>query len=290
MKKISAILLSAVLTLSLLAGCGAAAPQSSAPASESGSAAPSSEAPKELTKIVVGASSVPHAQILKVAQEVLKDQGYDLVIEEFTDYVQPNLALEGKNLDANYFQHKPYLDDFNAENKTNLTSLAAIHYEPLGLYPGKTKTVAELKDGAQVAVPNDTTNEARALLLLEAQGLIKVNPKAGLKATINDITENPKKLKVVELEAAQLARSLPDVDLAVINGNYAIQAGLNASTDALAKEEKDSLAATTFANILVVRVGDENREDLKALAAALQSEKVKSYIEETYKGAVVPVF
>lgn len=289
MKKISAILLSVVLTLSLLAGCGAAAPQSSAPASESGPA-PSSEAPQELTKIVVGASPVPHAEILKVAQEILKAQGYDLVIEEFTDYVQPNLALENKNLDANYFQHKPYLDDFNAENKTNLASLAAIHYEPLGLYPGKTKTVAELKDGAQVAVPNDTTNEARALLLLEAQGLIKVNPNAGLKATINDITENPKKLKIVELEAAQLARSLPDVDLAVINGNYAIQAGLNAATDALAKEEKDSLAATTFANILVVRVGDENREDLKALVAALQSDKVKGFIEETYKGAVVPVF
>ena len=166
----------------------------------------------------------------------------------------------------------------------------AIHYEPLGIYPGKTKALADLKDGAQIAVPNDMTNEARALLLLETQGLIKVRADAELKATVNDIIENPKNLKIIEIEAAQLARSLPDVDLAVINGNYAIQAGLNAATDALAKEEKDSLAATTFANIIAVRKGDEKREDLKALVDALKSDKVKKFIEDTYKGAVVPVF
>jgi len=182
------------------------------------------------------------------------------------------------------------LDDYNEENKTDLVSIAAIHYEPLGIYPGKTKTLEELKDNAQVAVPNDTTNEARALLLLEAQGLIKLRENAGLKATINDIVENPKNLKIIEIEAAQLARSLPDVDIAVINGNYAIQAGLNVATDALAMEEKDSLAATTYANIVAVRSGDEEREDLKALVKALTSEKVKKFIEEKYQGSVVPVF
>ncbi|HOK43447.1 MAG TPA: MetQ/NlpA family ABC transporter substrate-binding protein, partial [Thermoclostridium caenicola] len=241
-------------------------------------------------KIVVGATPVPHAEVLKVAKEVLQEKGYELEIKEFTDYVQPNLSLQSGDLDANYFQHTPYLNDFNAEQKTDLVPIASIHYEPLGIYPGKTKSLGELKDGAQVAIPNDTTNEARALLLLEAQGLIKVDPNAGLKATINDIVENPKNLKFIEIEAAQLVRSLQDVNIAVINGNYAIQGGLNAMTDALAKEEKDSEAAVTYANILVVRRGDENREDLKALAEALQSEKVKKFIEDTYKGAVVPMF
>ena len=249
-----------------------------------------SGATEEAMKIVVGATPTPHAEILNVAKEVLAEEGYELEIVEFTDYIQPNKMLESKELDANYFQHKPYLDDYNEENKTDLVSIAAIHYEPLGIYPGKTKTLEELKDNAQVAVPNDTTNEARALLLLEAQGLIKLRENAGLKATINDIVENPKNLKIIEIEAAQLARSLPDVDIAVINGNYAIQAGLNVATDALAMEEKDSLAATTYANIVAVRSGDEEREDLKALVKALTSEKVKKFIEEKYQGSVVPVF
>ena len=247
-------------------------------------------ATEEAKKIVVGATPTPHAEILNVAKEVLAEEGYELEIVEFTDYIQPNKMLESKDLDANYFQHKPYLDDYNEENKTDLVSIAAIHYEPLGIYPGKTKTLEELKDNAQVAVPNDTTNEARALLLLEAQGLIKLRENAGLKATINDIVENPKNLKIIEIEAAQLARSLPDVDIAVINGNYAIQAGLNVATDALAMEEKDSLAATTYANIVAVRSGDDEREDLKALVKALTSEKVKKFIEEKYQGSVVPVF
>lgn len=268
MKKILALSVVLILALSLFAGCGS---------SKGG-------------KIVVGATPVPHAEILGVVKTVLAGQGYELEIREFTDYVQPNLALDSKDLDANYFQHQPYLDDFNAENGTKIVSLVSVHYEPLGIYPGKTASLSGLADGAQVAVPNDTTNEARALLLLEAQGLIKLNPDAGLKATVNDITENAKNLKIVEIEAAQLARSLQDVDVAVINGNYAIQAGLNAEKDALAKEEKDSLAATTFANILAIREGDGNREDLKALAAALQSAEVKKFIEEKYQGAVVPSF
>lgn len=266
MKKLIKLTVVLILVLSLLAGCGGS------------------------KKIVIGATPTPHAEILSVVKPILEKQGYQVEIREFVDYVQPNLALDSKDLDANYFQHQPYLDEFNAENGTKLVSLVSVHYEPLGVYPGKTSSLSDLPDGAQVAVPNDTTNEARALLLLEAQGLIQVNPNAGLKATVNDITSNPKNLKIVELEAAQLARSLQDVDIAVINGNYAIQAGLNAATDALAKEEKDSLAAATYANVLAIRAGDENRADLKAVAAALCSEEVRKFIEDTYQGAVVAMF
>lgn len=241
-------------------------------------------------KLVVGATPSPHAEILKEVQSVLKEKGIELEIKEFTDYVQPNLALQDKSLDANYFQHQPYLDDFNSKNKTDIVSIAQIHYEPLGLYPGKVKSLDAIADGAVIAVPNDTTNEARALLLLETIGLIKVNPDAGLNATVKDITENPKNIQIKELEAAQLTRALPDVDLAVINGNYAIEANFNAATDALAKEEANSVAAQTFANIIAIRKGDENREDIKALVDALKSDKVKKFIEEKYKGAVVAIF
>ena len=178
------------------------------------------------TKILVGASPTPHAEILKEAAAILKPQGYDLQIVEYSDYVQPNMALEGKELDANFFQHKPYLDDFNKEKGTRLVSIGAIHYEPFGIYAGKTKALADLKDGALVAVPNDTTNEARALLLLQDKGFIKLKDGAGLTATRRDIVENPKKLKIEEIEAAQLVRALPDVDIAIINGNYAILGGL----------------------------------------------------------------
>jgi D-methionine transport system substrate-binding protein len=271
MKKIFFVLFIAALTVFLLAGCG-------------------TKTSEETVKIKIGASVTPHAEILAYANDLLKEKGYELEIVEFTDYVQPNLTLESGELDANYFQHLPYLEQFNEEHDTHLVSVAAIHYEPLGLYPGKTATVAELKDGAQIAVPNDVTNEARALLLLETQGLIKVRDDAGLTATVNDIVENSKNLKIVEIEAAQLARSLQDVDMAVINGNYAIQAGLNAATDAVAKEEKDSLAATTFANILVVKEGDENREDIAALIDVLKSDEIKQFIEDKYQGAVVPMF
>lgn len=244
----------------------------------------------ELKKIIVGASVTPHAEILEVAKGVLATKGYELEIVEYNDYVQPNLALDYGDLDANYFQHQPYLDNFNAERGLDLVSVAKIHYEPYGLYPGKTKKLEELKDGAQIAVPNDGTNEARALLLLEAQGLIKLAEGAGMNATINDIVENPKKLNIIEIEAAQLARSLEDVDMAVINGNYAIQAGLNVAKDAVAVEAQDSLAAETYANIVAVRKGDENREEIKALVEALTSQEVKDFIESTYEGAVVPKF
>ena len=296
MKKFISLLIVAVLALSLLAACAPAAPAETpaAPvATEEPAAAvteASSEEPvAEPVVIKVGASPVPHAEILEAIKPVLAEQGYELEIVEFTDYVQPNLALEDGSLDANYFQHVPYLDSFNAENGTNIVSLAAVHFEPLGIYSGRTASLDALADGAQVAVPNDPTNEARALLLLEAQGLIKLTEGFGLEATVTDIAENPKNLKIVEIEAAQLPRSLPDVDIAVINGNYAIDAGLNA-TDALTADDPRSIAATTFANILAVRAGDEGREELKALAAALLSETSKKFIEETYQGAVVPVF
>lgn len=270
MKKLWVVLTVIVFVLTVFAGCG-------------------STAPKELTKIKIGASVTPHAEILKYTNDLLKEKGYELQIVEYTDYVQPNLALESGELDVNYFQHLPYLENFNAERKTNLVSVAAIHYEPLGLYPGKVKTIADLQNGAQIAVPNDVTNEARALLLLEKQGLIKIKENAGLKATVKDIVENPKNLKIMEIEAAQLPRSLPDVDMAVINGNFAIQAGLNAAKDALAKEEKDSLAAKTFANILVVKKGKEADKGIKTLIDVMKGDKVKKFIEDKYQGAVVPM-
>ncbi len=286
MKKTLFILFTLTLAFTLLAGCGSSSSDNTASEENKSSEETTASEPK---KIVVGATPAPHAEILTAAKEILQEKGYELEIKEFTDYVQPNLSLESGELDANFFQHTPSLDDFNAEQNTNIVSLASIHYEPLGVYPGKTKSFDDLQDGAQVAVPNDTTNEARALLLLEAQGLIKLDPNAGFKATKNDIVENPKNLQFIEIEAAQLVRSLADVDIAVINGNYAIQGGLNVVTDTLAIEEKDSNAATTYANILAIRKGDENREDLKALAEALQSDDVKKFIEETYEGAVVPV-
>jgi D-methionine transport system substrate-binding protein len=269
MKKLGSVLLISVLGLALFTGCSA-------------------KGTDEKT-IVVGASPAPHAEILAIASDVLKEDGYTLEIKEFTDYVQPNLTLQNKELDANFFQHLPYLEDFNVKNNTKLVSAGVVHYEPLGLYPGKIKTLDAIASGATIAIPNDTTNEARALLLLETIGLIKVDPNAGLEATPKDVIENPKNIVFKELEAAQLARSLPDVDLAVINGNYAIEAGLNAGTDAIAKEEKDSLAAQTYANIVAVRAGDEKSEKTLALMKALQSEKVISFIESNYQGAVVPM-
>lgn len=240
--------------------------------------------------IKVGASVTPHAEILKIAGEILAEQGYTLDIVEYNDYVIPNTATESGELLANYFQHEPYLNDFNNENKTHLVSVAAIHYEPLGIYPGKTKSLDAIPDGATIAIPNDGTNEARALYLLQAQGLITLKKDVGFTATILDIESNPKNLVIKEIEAAQVSRSLADVDLGVINGNYAIQAGLKASTDTLATEDKESESAMTYANIVVVKEGNEKDERVQALIKALKSEKVKEFINTTYEGAVVPVF
>ncbi len=243
----------------------------------------------ELTEITVGASPAPHGEILEAAKPILEKEGYTLKIVEYTDYVQPNIALEDGELDANYFQHLPYLEQFNKEQGTHLASAGAIHYEPFGIYGGKVSSLDELSEGATVAVPNDTTNEARALLLLEAQGLLKLKEGAGLDATRNDIEENPLNLDILEVEAAQIPLSLQDVDIAVINGNYAIDAGLKVS-DALAVEASDSEAAVTYGNVVAVREGDEENEKTKALLDALKSDDVKSFIEDNYDGAVVVLF
>ena len=281
MKRIVFIALSVLLALALLTGCAAA---------PAGEAAPAPNGEGNLVPIVVGASPTPHAEILAAVKDALMEQGYDLQVKEFTDYIQPNMALDAGELDANYFQHITYLNDFNESNGTDLASAAGIHYEPFGIYPGKTKSLAELPDGAQVAVPNDPTNEARALLLLQEQGLIEVDPAAGLQATKKDITQNPKNLEIMEIEAAQLARSLPDVDVAVINGNYAIQAGMNVATDALATESKDSATAEAYTNVVAVRAGEEESDKIKALVAALETDAVKKFIDGAYGGAVVAVF
>ena len=239
--------------------------------------------------ITVGATPAPHAEILEVAKEVLAEQGYTLDIVEFDDYIMPNDAVEEGELDANYFQHITYMNQFNEDNGYHLVSVGSIHYEPFGLYAGKTASIEELADGAQVAIPNDATNGGRALLLLEQEGLITLKEGAGITATVTDIVDNPKNLEIVELEARLLPDSLKDVDLAVINGNYAIDAGLKIS-DALAIESAEGEAATAYANVLTVKEGHENDEGIQALLAALESDEVRSFIEETYDGAVVPLF
>jgi D-methionine transport system substrate-binding protein len=273
MKKRSVLTLAAALVLSLvLTGCG----------SNGGNG-------DDKVTMKIGATPVPHYEILEFVKPLLAEEGITLEIQEFTDYVLPNMALANEELDANFFQHVPYLEDFNEKNDTDLSAIIPVHFEPLGLYPGKTKTLAEIKDGDKIAVPNDTTNEARALLLLQEAGLITVSANAGLQATIRDITSNPKNLEIVELEAAQIPRSLPDVNFGVINGNYAIEAGLSAEKDALASEDKDSLAAQTFANVIVVRTGDD-REMFDVLKTILQSEEVRDFLLEKYAGAVVPMF
>ena len=238
----------------------------------------------------MAASPTPHAEILAQVVDVLAEQGIDLQITEYGDYVIPNTAVEEGEMDVNFFQHTPYLDDFNAKNGTHLVSVAKIHYEPMGIYAGKTASLEELPDGAVIAVPNDPTNEARALLLLEAQGLIEVDDEAGLDATPNDITSNPKNLQFKELEAAMLPQTIEEVDLSIINSNFALQGGLNPAEDALASESSDSVAADTYANIIVVKEGSENNEAILALVEALQSDAVREYINNTYSGSVVPMF
>lgn len=238
------------------------------------------------TTVKVGASPTPHAEILNAAKDMLKAEGINLEIIEYSDYVQPNVALDSKDLDANYFQHKPYLDDFNAQKGTKLSSMGGVHYEPFGIYAGKSKSLKDIKKGAIVAVPNDATNEGRALLLMQDQGLITLKDGVGLTATVRDIKDNPKKLRIEEIEAAQLVRALPDVDIAIINGNYAILGGLKVA-NALAVEAADSAAATTYANILAIRTGDEKRPELQALYKALCSDKIKEFMKTKYEGAVL---
>ena len=297
-KKLISGLLAIAFTLSL-AGCGAATSSAAGSQAASGESAaftgdgfdPDIDyAALAGTTVRVGASPAPHAEILQVAKEILAQADITLDIVEFTDYIQPNTATESGDIDANYFQHQDYLNTFNAENGTHLVSVAQIHYEPLGIYPGKTASFEELADGAQILVPNDTSNEARALQLLAAQGLIELAPDAGLTATKQDITANPKNLEIVEMEAAQLPRSLASADMAVINGNYATQAGFSSANDALATESADSDAAQLYPNVLVVEDGRENDPAILAVAAPLPTDAVRDFINETYGGAVVPLF
>ena len=280
MKKFIGILLTAALAFGAV-GCGSTTTNETADEATTTTA--------EGATIVVGASPSPHAEILKAAQPLLSEKGITLEIKEFTDYVQPNLALNTGDLDANYFQHQPYLDQFNADNDMDLVALGAVHYEPMGIFAGNSSDLAALPDGAKVGVPNDATNEARALLLLESNGLIKLKEDAGVAATKLDIVENPHNLEIVEMEAAQLPLSLGSLDIAVINGNYALSGGLSIS-DALAIEEADSLAAETYQNVVAVRNGDETRPELQTLIEVLNSQEIADYINETFEGAVAPVF
>lgn len=271
-KKFLSLALAAVLGLGALTGCG------------------SKNTANNSTEIVVGATIKPHAEILNsdAFTAKLNGLGYTIKVVEYTDYVQPNQATQDGSLDANFFQHQPFLDSYNEDNNGSLVSVAKVHYEPLGLYGGKSDSLDNVADGAVIAVPNDSSNEARALQLLQKAGLITLKDGVGLEATVKDIVENPHNISFKEIESAQTTLVLNDVDFAVINGNYALQAGLSVSDDALLLEDASSEAAETYANILVVKSGNEETDKTKALVEALTSDEVKSYIEETYKGSVVP--
>ena len=297
-KRFLAGVLAGVLAVGALTACGSSNPQSSTAAqTEAGTETAGTEAAGEttaangdLTPIKVAASATPHAEILEQAKPLLAEQGYDLQVTVFNDYVQPNEVVESGDFDANYFQHIPYLESFNEEKGTHLVNAGGIHYEPFGIYPGTKSSLDDLAEGDTIAVPNDTTNEARALLLLQDQGLIKLKDGAGLTATKKDIVENKKDLAIKEIEAAQIPRSLKDVDIAVVNGNYALEAGLKVNKDALATEDADSIGAKTYGNVVAVKKGNEKTDATKALIKALKSDTVKKYINDKYDGAVVPLF
>lgn len=239
-------------------------------------------------KITVAASTTPHAEILAEAAKILEEEGWELEVTEFQDYVQPNNVVDSGEFDANYFQHIPYLDSFNEEQGTELVNAGGIHYEPFGIYPGTKASLDELEEGDVIAVPNDTTNEARALLLLQDNGIITLKEGVGLTATVNDIEENPLGIKIQELEAAQVSRVAGEVAFIVLNGNYALEAGYSVANDSVAFESSDSEAAKTYVNVIAVKAGNEEREDIVALVNALKSDEIKTFINETYDGAVIP--
>ena len=281
MKKLFAILATLVFAVFAFAGCGGDQAKSSSSASAT---VTSSSGAKTLK---VGATAVPHAEILEQAKPLLAKEGIDLQIVEFNDYVQPNLALNDKELDANYFQHEPYLKNFIDEHKeVKLVNAAGVHIEPMGIYSHKVKKLDELQDGASIAIPNDPTNGGRSLLLLEKAGLLKLKEGVGEKATVQDIVENPKHLKFQEVEAAQVPRTLDDVDAAIINSNFAMQVPLDPTKDAMFIEDSTS----PYVNIIAVRAGDESRPEIQALIKVLHSDEIKNFINEKYKGAVVPAF
>lgn len=278
MKKILSIVLALAIILAGAVGC-------SAKPAEQTTGAAVVEAPKEVV-LKVGATPIPHAELLNFVKPILEKENIKLEIIEFQDYVQPNTALVDQELDANFFQHQPYLDSFNQERGQSLLSAGAVHVEPLGLYSKSVTDLNELKDGAVIAIPNDPSNAARALLLLQSNGVITLKAGTGINATEKDIENNPKNIKIEPVEAAQLPRVLEDVDAAVINTNYALPAGLNPVKDALVIEGKDS----PYANIIVVRSGDEQRAEIKRLVEVLNSPEVKQFIEEKYQGAIVAAF
>lgn len=276
MKKIVFAILAALILSLALAGCGG---------KEEKKAEPAAAAPKNVV-LKVGATAVPHAEILKEIQPLLAKQGVELKIVEFSDYVRPNVALAEKELDANFFQHVPYLQQFSTDRKLDLTYTVAVHIEPMGVYSKKIKNLKDLPEGAQVAIPNDPTNAGRSLAILAKAGLIKLKDGVGVKGTAKDVTDNPKKLVFKELEAPLLPRALDDVTIAVINANYALEAKLVPAKDAIFLEPKES----PYANVLAVRKGDEKRPEIEKLSKALTSPEVKKFIEDKYKGAVVPAF
>lgn len=288
LKKITALLVAATFTLSSLTACGSKKGVDDNTSKADQKVGTATEAAKELETITVAASATPHAEILEEAKPLLEAKGYKLEVTVFDDYVQPNLVVESGEFDANYFQHIPYLESFNKEQGTHLVNAGGIHYEPFGIYPGTKKDLKDLADGDTIAIPNDTTNEARALLLLQANGIITLNDGAGLTATVNDIKDNPKNIKFEELEAAQVARVIGEVSFVVLNGNYALEAGLSAAKDAIAYETSDSDAAKTYVNLIAVKEGNENNEKIKALVEVLKSEEITKFINEKYDGAVVP--
>lgn len=265
-KKLIALLGVAALTAGVLTGCGGGSDDKT---------------------IKVAASAVPHAEILEQAKPILAEQGYTLEVQVFDDYVQPNNVVDSGDFDANYFQHIPYLESFNEEHNMNLVNAGGIHYEPFGLYPGKETDIANIQN-ATIAVPNDTTNEARALLLLQDNGYLTLKEGAGLNATKLDIVDNPYNIEIIELEAAQIPRTLPDVSFGIMNGNYALQAGYTVAENALLYESADSDAAATYVNVIAVKAGNENSDKIKALVDVLKSDAIKDYINETYNGGVIP--
>lgn len=295
-KKVLASILAGVLALGALAGCGSSTGEENG-AADAQNAAAESEADAENAQtaesgangtITVAASATPHAEILEQAKTILAEQGWDLQVTIFDDYVLPNEVVESEEFDANYFQHIPYLDDFNATKGTHLVNAGGIHYEPFGIYPGTKSDLADIAAGDVIAVPNDTTNEARALLLLQDNDIITLKEGVGLEATVNDIVENPYDVKIQELEAAQLARVIPEVSFVVLNGNYALEAGYSVANDSIAYETADSEAAKTYVNVIAVKEGNESSEGIQALVQTLKSDEIQKYINDTYDGAVIP--
>lgn len=290
-KKFIAGILTAALALGTLTACGDSGAAANAESVENGAeeTAPSDVVQAE-TKgtITVAASATPHAEILEQAKPILAEQGWDLQVTVFNDYVQPNMVVESGEFDANYFQHIPYLDSFNEEQGTHLVNAGGIHYEPFGIYPGTKSDLTTLEKGDVIAVPNDTTNEARALLLLQDNGIITLKDGVGLEATVRDIVDNPKEIEIEELEAAQVPRVKDEVAFVVLNGNYALEAGFTVSKDSVAYEKSDSEAAKTYVNVIAVKEGNESSDAIKALVDVLKSDEIVKYINDTYDGGVIP--